>query len=91
MITGAVWADMDGDKEKELVIAGEWMSPRIFKYKAGRFTEMKCNLNELNGWWQTVVSCDLNGDGKQDLVLGNFVENFYLKIFCYVFYFCPMF
>jgi hypothetical protein len=77
-VTGAVWADMDGDKEKELVIAGEWMAPRIFKYQQDHFIELPTNLSKLSGWWQTVAATDLNGDGKEDLVLGNFGDNFYL-------------
>ena len=30
MVTDAVWADVDGDNKKELIICGEWMSPKIF-------------------------------------------------------------
>ena len=79
MVTGAVWADMDGDKKNELVIVGEWMNPKIFKYSNDGFTEMQTNLSGISGWWQTVAAADLNGDGKIDLVLGNFGENFSLK------------
>ena len=79
MVTGAVWADMDGDKKNELVIVGEWMSPKIFKYSNNSFTEIQTNLSGISGWWQTVAAADLNGDGKTELVLGNFGENFSLK------------
>ena len=79
MVCGAVWADVVGDEQKELVIVGEWMSPRIFSFKKDRFIEIKTNLNDLFGWWQTVSAVDINGDGKQDLLLGNIGENFYLK------------
>ena len=79
MVTGAVWTDIDNDKVKELVIVGEWMSPRVFKYNNGRFSELKTNLNDMIGWWQTVAAADINGDGKTDLILGNIGENFYLK------------
>jgi hypothetical protein len=79
MVTGAVWADMDGDAKSELVVAGEWMAPKIFKYTKNGFIELNNNLSGKMGWWQTVAVADLNGDGKQDLVLGNLGENFYLK------------
>ncbi|HEX6428165.1 MAG TPA: VCBS repeat-containing protein, partial [Niastella sp.] len=78
MVTGAVWADVAGDTNKELIIAGEWMAPRIFSNTGDRFTEIKSNLGELYGWWQTVVAADVNKDGKTDLVLGNVGDNFYL-------------
>lgn len=78
LVTGAVWADIDGDNEKELVIAGEWMAPRIFKFQKDHFVEVSTNLSGQSGWWQTVAAKDLNADGKEDLVFGNFGENFYL-------------
>jgi hypothetical protein len=76
MVTGAVWVDVAGDKQKELVITGEWMSTRIFSYKIDHFEEIKSNLNEMFGWWQTVAAADVDGDGDQDLMLGNVVKIF---------------
>jgi hypothetical protein len=78
MVTDAVWADVVGDNKKELVIVGEWMSPKVFAYTNGKFTETKTNLDKRYGWWQTIKAADLNGDGKEDLILGNVGENFYL-------------
>ena len=79
MVTSACWANISGGVEKDLVITGEWMSPRIFHYKKDHFEEIVTNLKDLSGWWQQVVVADLNGDGKMDLILGNFGENFYLS------------
>ncbi|MEJ7675966.1 MAG: VCBS repeat-containing protein [Chitinophagaceae bacterium] len=79
MVTNAVWADVTGDKNKELIIVGKWMAPRIFSYNGDHFLEMKTNLDDLFGWWQTISVADVDGDGKQDLVLGNIGENFYLQ------------
>ena len=80
MVTGAVWADVLGDKQKELIITGEWMATRIFQYKNKKFEEQKnTNLTALSGWWQTITAADVNGDGLQDLIIGNIGENFYLR------------
>ncbi len=78
MVTGAVFADITGDAQKELIITGEWMATRIFSFEKDHFKEIKSNLNDMLGWWQTITMADLDGDGKNDLVLGNIGENFYL-------------
>jgi hypothetical protein len=78
MVSDAVLADINGDGKNELIVVGEWMAPRIFTFEKDRFSEIKCNLNEMLGWWQTVGAADVDNDGKVDLVLGNIGENFYL-------------
>jgi len=82
MITGAVWADINMDQQKELIITGEWMATKIFGYNKGKkqFEEIKqTGLDQLYGWWQTIAAADISGDGKTDLVIGNIGENFYLR------------
>ncbi len=79
MVCNAVWADVVNNSKKELVIIGEWMTPRIFSFVDNKFIEVKNNLDQLYGWWQTVAVVDINNDGKQDLLLGNIGENFYLN------------
>jgi hypothetical protein len=79
MITGAVFADIDPAPGQELILVGDWMAPRVFSHRGGRFTEIKNNLSRYKGWWQSIRAADLDGDGDLDLVLGNLGENFYLR------------
>lgn len=78
MVTSAVWADIDGDQSKELIIAGKWMAPRIFTFAGDHFTELSTILTDKFGWWNSIEATDLDGDGKNDLIIGNVGENFYL-------------
>ena len=78
MVTNAVWTDVTGDQQKELIIVGEWMTPGIFSYSNHRFLKVTTNMNNLFGWWQCIKAEDLDGDGDNDLILGNFGDNFYL-------------
>ena len=79
MITGAVYTDLWNDKEKELLIVGEWMYPRIFRFHNNQVQEITTNLNGLKGWWQSVAVADIDGDGRKDIILGNIGENFALQ------------
>lgn len=65
-------------KTGELVLAGEWMAPVIYKFEGGRW-KVEGEVTKGKGWWQNVTAADLDGDGDEDLVLGNMGGNFYLK------------
>ena len=80
LVTSAAWADVNGDRKAELIVAGEWMTPRIFSFNKGRVEELKnTGLEDKWGWWRGLAVSDLNGDGHADLILGNIGENFYLR------------
>jgi enediyne biosynthesis protein E4 len=79
MISDADLVDVNGDGKMELVLVGEWMSPKILQFQNGHFVEKPSALSSLEGWWRSVKAVDIDQDGDQDLVLGNIGENFYLR------------
>ena len=77
MVTDAKWTEFAGIPT--LITASEWGAPRFWQYENDQFAERTSNLNALGGWWYTLETADLDGDGDQDLVLGNMGENFYFE------------
>lgn len=71
MITDAEWVDLTGDHQKELVVVGSWMAPKVFSYNGVYFEEQPLGLDSFKGWWDEVLSGDFNNDGKIDLLFGN--------------------
>lgn len=73
MISDAVWADYDGDGDKDLFVVGEWMNIKLFNNKHGHFTEVtgQAGLDETSGWWNTIEAADLDGDNDIDFICGN--------------------
>lgn len=73
MVRDAEWVDIEKDGKKELIVVGEWMPITIFKSGSGKLTNytQQAGLDNTFGWWNCIETADLEGDGDQDLVLGN--------------------
>src|SRR6185369_8924905 len=68
MVTSALWTDIDGDNKSDLILAGEWMSWKIYKNENGKLQDVTDQyITEPNtGWWNKIVAADIDGDGDKD-------------------------
>lgn len=74
MVTDAVWTDFDNDGRKDLIVVGEWMAITIFKNEGKKLVPVG-KLKNSEGWWNTIEAHDLDGDGDEDYVIGNWGLN----------------
>jgi enediyne biosynthesis protein E4 len=73
MIRDAKWVDIDGDKDLDLVMCGDWMAVTVLQNNKGKFTETtnQLGLADFKGFWNCIGYYDYNRDGKMDLIAGN--------------------
>lgn len=73
-VKDAIWCDVDGDKQLDLVIAAEWQPITILLNRNGALKKIPLEgsgLENTNGWWNTIHASDFDHDGDLDFIAGN--------------------
>ncbi|MFZ0545567.1 MAG: FG-GAP-like repeat-containing protein [Candidatus Promineifilaceae bacterium] len=73
MATGAVWADIDGDNDSDLLIATEFGPVHLFRNDGGILVKAtaESGLAQWSGLWTGIVTGDFDEDGDLDIAAGN--------------------
>lgn len=79
MVTAAVWSDADADGKTDLLLTTDWGSIQLFKNGGRSFIKTKIALQQFAGWWNSIISVDLDNDGDMDYVAGNYGTNGFLQ------------
>lgn len=77
MVTDAVFSDFNKDGKVDLILVGEWMKPTFFANKNGKFINVTETVfpEKSNGLWQSVIPFDIDQDGDEDYLVGNWGMN----------------
>ena len=69
MVTDAVAEDIDGDGEKELVVAEDWGQIKVIE------THGSVKAISVNGLWRSLHVADLDLDGQVEIIAGGIGQN----------------
>jgi hypothetical protein len=77
LVSAALFTDVNGDGQPDLVLATEWGPLKLFLNNGGRFTEATAawGLSRWLGGWKGVTAGDFDSDGRIDLVATNWGHN----------------
>ncbi|WP_299363204.1 VCBS repeat-containing protein [Winogradskyella sp.] len=75
-VNDAIWQDINSDGLKDLLVAAEWEKPLIYINKGNSEMELIDDLPQnMNGLWQSISMFDIDNDGDEDILLGNWGTN----------------
>lgn len=77
MVQKAIWHDVTGDGDKELILAGEWMAIRVYKKQFDN-TLKEITALAPSGWFYGLEAFNPDGEDK-GILLGNLGLNSKLK------------
>ncbi len=77
MITDATISDFNMDGQQDIIVVGEWMQPTFLQNNNGDFKDVTSQFlkENLKGLWQSIIPFDIDNDGDDDYIVGNFGLN----------------
>ncbi|MDA7500144.1 FG-GAP-like repeat-containing protein [bacterium] len=77
LVRSAVFADVGGDADQDLIVVSDWGGISLFVNESGRLVDRSSEfgLKNFSGWWNGVTVGDFNEDGRIDFVASNWGEN----------------
>lgn len=77
MIQAAVWIDVNKDEYPDLMTAGDWTKLQVWINEEGTLKRQADNGIDTiaGGWWNSLAAADMDNDGDDDIVAGNFGTN----------------